>query len=467
MADFFSVRSGGTATGDAGLDSTTRPSDTFDNGSSYPDIEAVFTKTGHAIAAGDTILVSDSSAATHTATQTYTGIASALPIHIECVEDGNKSNLSTAATALENITSSGAPYNLSTDNSRWFMYGLYLDSEKWVQFNADHVHLEARNSIFRCGGSTDCCFSTHTNPGAVLHLRDCTLQADNPNGFIFDLDNAAIVDWRGGATAGHSSAELLEPLSGRSRGFHLSITGVDLSSIASPVIDNLGGTTDGPCIIRLQNCVLGSSQSVFTGTLTENGPLVVIEAIGCHDADAFAYEYYSNYGQVLGSTARHVTADTQLEGGTDYSFQINTTTNCSKTNPFRWPLPVGYEDLSVASTDTIRIRISSATTDIDQNDMAVYVGTSDSTTNTDMNFVSSIEDAAEASAWIPDHTKTTGTTLTSDAGTWTNEGTDTEYAITVTASASTDATSPTGPVVWLEVYRDLTFYVSAELVFEA
>lgn len=462
---WYYVKSGGTATGDAGRATTERTTSFTTMGASayYDDVAEVINKVTPTtdIVGGDTISCSDLHAASTSGNVQWTFLASSIVI-IQSVDDTAANVLK--AGARETFTSNGT-LTFATTLAHGFFYGMELYHANDLQVNASNSRWRFRNCVLSADGNGDIIWRTNQD-GVVASFKDCTFNAESHAGvLVFRLSNGMFVEIIGGTTSGSAITNFLETNSPPDGGAQLYVTGFDYTNCSATAnLTPMGGVAgDDSCIARLHNCKTLSGQTLFE-TPSELGSFRHMEATGTDDTDAFRYEFKTNYGQVLHSTSTYVTSDTAIEGSTNYSYQINTTTNCSKTTPFRWMLPVGYEDLSVASTDTVRVRITSATS-LTQEEVAIFIGTSNTTNNTEMDLLSTIETKVGSSTWIPDYTATGGTALATDASQWTNAQTN-EYAITVTPT-SVDATSPLAPTIWIEAYTDTTFFVSSQLVFEA
>lgn len=457
------VKSGfGTATSNVGFGSAQTGSfATIGAASSYASITLAFTH--GAIADGDVIACSDLHAESIGSGISYTMIADAT-VTFMSVDDTAantlKAGASETATGNNTITFSIATHTL-------IAYGMTFSHGNDLQVNAPNARHLFRNCTFVASGSGDICWRMNQD-GIYGRFEDCTFNVGHTNASAWRLGYGCTVEVIGGSITGSATTKPIDTNSGDNGGFQLYMLDFDFTNCGTTatLLAAGGWSADDSVVIKTHNCKTLSGQSMFE-TPVEGYSKTHLEAVGCDDTEAFRYEFKGSLGQVINSTSTYVTSDTVPEGVTPgYSYQVNTVASCSKTEPFRWMLPLGYADLSVASTDNIRVRITSASA-LNQEEVAVFVGTSDATNNTEMNLVSTIESKAESSTWMPDHTATGGTALATDSSQWTSAQTN-EYALVVDLSAvNVDATSPLAPTIWLEVYTDATFFVSSQLVFEA
>jgi hypothetical protein len=193
-----------------------------------------------------------------------------------------------------------------------------------------------------------------------------------------------------------------------------------------------------------------------------------VEFIGVDDTNHYRYERYCDGAIAKIVTTPYVTAQEQLQGGTQATLEIATSTYFTRTAvPFTVPLPVHNKDLSNTASDTITVKIAtSGSLTLDDKDIRLVVRASDTTTPLLATFTASGDVWGD---WVPDPWST-GTALSTSSSAWT--GTiNAEYELAVTM-ASVDGLPPIIHSAWLEVMCDTDkdasgdkIYVNTELEF--
>ena len=313
--------------------------------------------------------------------------------------------------------------------------------------------------------------------GPFIRWRDLTLVPGSlSTAPLFNLGTGAFVELHGfshtsgGRQWGAAGSIFVQIQNG---GGVFRAYGVDLSAAdtAFDIVSNTGTlSSEGGDIclygVRLPTGWTGNfiSGGGFTGYVHRR-----VEIIGADDADDFIYFYADGpRGTVNVETTIYKTTPTKgtLPSGQRFSFKVDTTSDCRPDSPFRWYLPSQYIDLANASSDTIKLHL---TTDlaITTEHIALFVAYQDATTGPMLAFDSTGPKYAahpNASGWMHDPVAGSYAALTSETGIWTGAKAN-QRSLSLTISGA-KASSNLAPVVWLEIYTNTgatPIYVDTEL----
>lgn len=466
---WYYVKSGGTATGDAGRATTERTGTFASMGASayYDMIQDAFNATTPP-AAGDTISASDlhNHVAANNVSLTYTGVSSDTPIVVQSVDDTAAATLKAGA---HETTQGNGDFIITPGASRWLFYGMvWTIGDDWA-YSGSNIEVTLRNCELNPSSSGDLAANLGQD-GSYLRLEDCTLNFGSTQASAFYLVGGSVIEMFRCTTTGSASSVFFSGNSGVNGGAHVLAVGCDFSALGNDyLVNDIGGlTADDTCVFRFLNCRVPSGQLGLLQETPARGSQKVFEFIGVDNSDNAIYHYETPRGKVVHVTGAspYVTNDTDVEGETNYSYRVDTTALATKSAPFIWPLPWGYADMSAGASDVMRVLINTDGTPTDS-EVVLKLLTPNSTNNTTMDGVTSAQ-AAESGTWVTDHTAA-GSTLTTDTGKWdaTNKKTN-EYAVTCTA-ATVQSTPPIFPVAWLEIgYNTSTneLYVGTEPNYE-
>jgi len=301
---------------------------------------------------GDIICVSDAHSLDHgSSTKTWAGPTSGKPLRTQTVDDGACENSAVASVFQEKITS-GYDLRLS---GRHNLCGLYLDIAGDVEFvnDATNVRTEDCHIIATAG-----LMFRGTSPAGYRNTFtpiNTTLDASTLN---FAIGNK--LQMVGGAWTATSLFDTNKYYTILAR-----LDGVDLSSLTGQIVNNYGGgTSDGMIDVELHNCKMNSGFSVANETFTKEGQRVSVYGSSSSSAGAgyqFLIEAVGGKVEDQDDSGIHRDDSVAFPSGTKVSASCLTDTNASLAMPFWFKLPARTALLSAASTDTIRVFLTSET----------------------------------------------------------------------------------------------------------
>jgi hypothetical protein len=395
---YYYVKSGGTATGDAGRYTTIKANNSwateFTLASQYYDnleraVRATTTPT-----AGDFILVSSSHNTTVTpdvVDVTFDGGTNGVGLTIMSVDDSAIQEYKPGATEL--ITGTQGDYRFAGEGK---MMGFKLQTgDNVLQANIDETIWEFHDMHLQLQGALDVaiyinvdgcrfdlyntvveCIATNITYGWITVGRGCVLRwigggaISTGNGLNTEL-------WAGGLDGGGGQVHLE----------NLQFTNVINSPTVYPVGANSTSSTHAFRYF-LKNCK-------FDSTVQRN-PIPVTDLSAQHHEykvensndttdGRTQYLYYANgLGSVETSDTVYVTGSSAFDGSDKQSFQLKTGSHTTQGRVFRYPLLKKYIDLSTDSTSKIIVHL---VTDASLNDNQLWAecryidGTADFQTN--------------------------------------------------------------------------------------
>ena len=402
---FYYVKSGGTATGDAGRATTARTGSFASMGASayYDSIYDLFNGAVPTTspADGDTIFISDAHA------KVYSG-ASNLTINITvgadayfkflAVDDSNCDQLSTAnvsagAGARETFgdgTTSNT-FNIAfgaagTNEVRCYIYGLTLDSNardlvflegvnggwtfdncgfRWgAQGSPQYFRIAAQSGI---GTFKDCFFnsySTLTGPNfmfgrnSYIIFENCVNQVNAANICMFDTNGGSVIEYYGCDFSANTSTSSLFVI-----GYNVNNNLLD------------------PTIVNMYNCKMGTQ---FDGTVSQAAPDTNQDSghARCYQINMYncsnGYDNYYFYSTASGTVAsNHATYLNAVDkDNISFSFGVRSSSRCNEVIPLKQKIAtVSNQDLT--SAKTYHVEFTSSTLNLTKDDVWIELHTID------------------------------------------------------------------------------------------
>ena len=245
----------------------------------------------------------------------------------------------------------------------------------------------------------------------------------------FNPADSGAFDWKGG-TLLHGGTQPSALFAGFARIMFLSISGVDLSSITTALIDVSAGTPQ----VELHHNLLASGVALTIGTIAIANTKVLMS--GCDDTtgnDLYRLEYVDYYGAVVHDDAIFVTSGGASDGTTPISWKMVTTANATEfSEPLISPPITIWADSTGSQTFTVQCLWDSLT-DIQNDEIWLEIEYLSASADTESDFAN--DGLANVLATPAD--QTTNSTA------WTESLTnDNEFAIAVTATINR-----VGPVI--------------------
>lgn len=471
MARYFYIKNQtgvhtGTATGENGVTTTARTG-TWNTSTAdfYQDMETMENQVTTLPTDGDFVLIShlsdtDYSGIAQDANFINTGISTyGAGVHILSVDNANQENYKKGAYA-----------DCSTTDRDFTLKGSGIWAGVDVRTGDNAIHAIGAEGIWQimdckitADGSLDVCVRV-SGDGKQMHLYDVDLEVGNATADPFYIHNNGIVTWTGGALTGATQPDFLLQSFGVNGGGQLYIDGVDLSLFDGQIYENQQ-VADDNCIVRLRNCQLNSSVTLY-GTLL---PHSRFEMFNCDDSTGGGLHRFvvaDGSGEATNNDSIYVTANPAFfEGSSKSSIKVTSTSSCTSVLPFRFELPTRYIDLSQSASDLVYINIitEASLTDADISFRMIYP---DGTTSVTPRHVK-VVDNNSGEAWR--NPLGSGTALNTTgalgAGDWTGEGAlTTPNYYRVELDTSSVAGSAFAPIIKVEVYTaSITLYIDPVL----
>src|SRR3990167_644579 len=352
---YFYVKSGGTATDDAGRETTMRTGAFEANANNFPNVQAVFATTGTAVAAGDFILCSDLSAHAYAASVTYGTAGLLWAVYVVSVDDANQEQYK--AGAIEDLDGAGT-YDLNI-SGYVVIEGLIIRVGDDIQPNIDS------GVLFRHCTIT---MTNNLNTIGVGVAFDANVSFENTTiSWTSGTTGPAITSRRGGIT--HMYGGTLDGGSGTidslfnntSDGGGTGIfENVDMTDVTKIITGNGAGLDDNFYVV-VKKCALNGSVTFADETFIKDGQyLLVMES--CSGAGR-EYQFFqrTNGGDVQDNTTIYRDESEAFPSATKVRLKCTAVAATSIASPLYFDFPTQKIDLSSASTDTIRIYFASTT----------------------------------------------------------------------------------------------------------
>ena len=431
MSYFYVDSTIGTRTTGGGTTKQTGTFDALGAATLYATIELAITD---GAGSGDFVLCAARHAETSAALITIAGpTVAGQPVYIMCVETNNCDTITVSTILNVDATSIGDV----RFTGKVYVYGLWFKSVDDIEIFAINGSLTLEKCTLEVNGTFDNTLKP-SSTGWYIRLIDPTFDITGLSACASPSRGVEMIV-EGGTIKAGAPYYLYQGFG--TGGAKVTTTGLDMSALTSTVCREIGGSYGNDQNISLQffNCKTPATVTWLDETFQK--PEHRLEAFNCANTDAIAeYQFHIEaYGGVVDDqvdTGIHRNETTAFPSGSKISAHIVTDTLASIAEPFWFNLPSMYAELSVATTDTLRIYLAS-TTALDDTDVWVEVMYKDGTNGQILNRITTqnTDRLTVASA---------GTALTTDSGsTWKDGGTDlvgyNEYYIDVDTSVDVGA----------------------------
>lgn len=408
---FYYVKSGGTATGDAGRNAT-KQTGTFaalGTANHYDNIVAAEAATTTPTA-GDFILVSDAHSHTYAGAVNYTGVVSGASFVVLAVSD---TAIDAARGANRAVEKSGSSSDIIFAGS-YYAQGIEFTAGNDMSLGSASVNATAlfEDCKIIVPGSND--RISPNRDGCMFRLIDCEVALNNA-GASFRINAGGRIEMFGGSVT-TTSAGITDLIAGSASvgGASGEYIGVDLTAVTGTLVNEMGASSssDDGINILFDRCKLASGVALVGEALNGLNQRVTVMRSSTASSDAEYQLFIEDFGGELNDddVIRRADDEPFTDSATDISYKIVTNAQCDRSTPFWFDFPtIRWSALSAGATDTLRFFIASTAT-LTKNDIWIELIYPDGTNKQTPNFISTKE-------FILD----TGTTLTTDsASDWRN-----------------------------------------------
>jgi len=447
---FYYVKSGGTATGDAGRYATQQTGSFASLGASgyYDTLEDAFENSTTVPVQADVVCVSDVHNKSYSHVQ-YVTISAGLVVS---VDDSNCDQYKPGASETNTQTSTYDEYYIQSENC--LIAGVSLASLDYVVYSqsAPCLHILQDLKLTTSSGISD--MATYlSNYGGRMIFKNVEVQLGGTSAFVVGGNDSSIFEWFGGKTSG-SAGKLFSNLGGNG-GFKAHLTGVDLSTV-SQIFDNVASTSHN-VFQRLDHCKLPTSATMPSHTDFSTTPNSRFEMYNCDDGTGDKLHRFlivDRAGVARNSDSCYVTETTAWYGETDKSsIEVITSANCSHRAPFIFQLPAQIIDLADSTSDLITIDLVTDAITLTDTDIAAFLVYPDGTTQVQANFVTSGKTVGAGNYGIdPLASGTTLPTSSLGASDWTGEPASPNF-YKLELDTSNDAGSLLAAEIRIEIYK--------------
>lgn len=475
MANYFYVKSGGTASGGSvdaadGVYSTQKTgtwASAFSAASEYfgtleAAVEGTVKPTG-----GDFVLFSDQHAASYASGGAAINIVGASfdGIIIASVDDANDITAYLPGASDTNTSTTGY-YNTTGFVT---INGVDLSTEDDViRPGSQGSMIYLRDTTLTVGaGSSDTAFKIIVD-GVSVQMDGGTIDFNSTLNSLAQLNNGGKLTLKGVVFTGSALSNMFIAGMGANGGAQVQIEGCDLSTITGTLMPSLSIVTCDIVKCVYKNCRLNASVTLH-GTL--NTPMHRFEMYGCDDSTGNAlHRFYiaDGAGTAKNSDSVYVTATDSWYGGTDKSsIQVDTTSQCNRVKPFIFELPQQYVDLAATGSDVVTLEM--VTTEVlNKQDICAFMVYPDGTTAVIPNTVSSGPSATGFYGCDPLDDSTAMPAGDLGAADWTGEpaGSPTPNFYKLELDTTGDPGQQAAVSVRIEVYKDLTAPVYIHPLFQ-
>ena len=444
MALYY-VKSGGTATGDAGRETTARTG-TWNASTAdyYPTMYAGYSTPTTTPVAGDYILFSSNHSETNATT-----LDAAVELLFVSVDNANQENYLPGATIID-TNSTATVLKITSDQ---FFAGINAtSSDNAVSIDGDNRKITIQDCTVKSGTGSDLVLST-SRDGARFQLTNVDLDCTGTITTAINARNGMEVIWNGGSWVGTGTPTNLFLGNGGNGGFQAELNGVELSAITGSLLGATEEYASDVCLLRLNNCRLNSGVTLHNLLASD---CQRFEMYNCDDStggDFHRFYVASGSGTASNNDSTYVTAtESWYEGSVKSSIEITTTAICGRLQPFTFELPAQYVDLSQAASNVLTLELTTDLT-LTDTDIASFLVYPDGTTSVIANWVTSGKTVGTGN--YGNDPLAAGTTLTTGslgAGDWTAEPTSPNFYKMV-LDTSGDAGRATAVSIRIEVYK--------------
>jgi len=349
---YYYVKSGGTATGDAGR-ATTQRTGTFAamGASAYYDSIDDATGATTAPTAGDSILCSSSHDKDWTSSKSFSIPGSVKTISVD------DSNADTYTVGGRESTSNGTLTVNTTAGGVISVYGMTFESEDNLLFGVTGGGVILTGCTIGAG-TLGAANSSDTirpvNDGVHLELISCIIKGSNhASSTLFGLTTGFHVDVKGGSIFNNTNGpKFLCAAKGNASG-EIKFNGVDLTNMQSMVlIDTISSTVDDNCNVRLYNCKFPSTWTLGE-SLNTKGEHVTVQ--NCDDSNDRSISAYMEIGgQYLSNGSVYADNASTVEGQS-LSLEVQTTSSASNGTPLRVLVGSVRDDFSTSKTVSLEV----------------------------------------------------------------------------------------------------------------
>lgn len=460
---FYYVKTGGTATGDAGRYASRQTGSfaTLGTANYYASTAAALAATT-APSAGDEICISTAhnfTSASQIVLSGPTGSA-AVPLKYISVADANMDQSSIATSAQISTTATVDLRISGGNNTRTSFYGIYFSVEDSLRLFHANSTAYLSNCTIEAPSASDVLVKS-TAAGGHITLNNCTLKCGNATNIPLVIQTSSILRMIGGSvTIASGTVNNLISGNGSTGGTVIELIGVDLSKIGNYLLADLGsGGGDLIVDLSVEGCKLNASLTGFTEEALNGGSKRISITRSSSSSSAAEYQFYKNSDQHIvdnNTTFFRDSSTAFTESSQKVSMKVVTGAGADRLAPFYFDLPCRYAELSSASADTLRLYLLSSDSGLTNQDVWAVLIYPDGTNKEMFNYLTSA--ATDPIA--------TGTALTANSDAWTGRTTETRYQIDLDTSG--DPGSDCAPILRifigkpsLTVYFDTTVDVVA------
>lgn len=410
---YYYIKSGGTATGDAGRATTLRTGSFTAMGASayYADISSALGATTAPVE-GDHFLISSAN------TEVITTV-SVSGVHLVSVSDSNANHALAGATI-----GTSTFINIDPSNN-----GI-ATSYDGIDFNSGSGSIflrpvAATQYLTNCeiDGSGNVTSLINMDQNGFTHIKDTKITTRNGNTCVVKTGGHSVVTLDNVDFSAMTSTVSFCDIDGG--GISLYIKNTDLSVFQQLFYDN--PLASGSIYAEVSRCKLASGFApFFTTPATDRAVISITECTNPNipDDDAYHYfYYYTPFGEVEEDIATYL--DATYDGTNGFSFAFSTSALCGPTQFLRYPIgSFPAQDLTTAKTVTVEL---TGDANLDDSDVWIEVELNDNTNEA----LGVVQTTRSANKLVGNNLSTAGT------GTWTLGDTQ-DYIITKDLGAQTN-----------------------------
>ena len=450
MANYYYVKTGGTRTSGGGVTKKAGAFSAMAAGDYYGTLPAAYGDATTQPVGGDIICVSDGHTTEEIGGTDLISVDTSGNglVNVVSVDDANVENYKRATSAQFSLATA-VLYPFSA------IYGIFFNTSIANAFNVStsNVHTKFTDCEFNLTATSSLFYSAID--GGFFEVHDCDIVAVSGVSTVVQLRGGSGIHITGtsctvtsGTFTGVTNAGFLNG------GGYILIESCDLSAIPTIVLGaGSSAIADDTMSVKLFNCQVDASVALANESLSNIHHK--IELYGCDDSTSdepstTKIEWFNGYLEsVIGTSSKAnlvTSGDVMLfEAANTYlSFKVTTNAKTTIETPFYFDIPTTVSELSVATTDNVRVHLACADTLTDA-DVWVEVLYSDGTTKVKQNRAVSV---------AQNHMRT-GTTLTTDStSTWSTGSVTNKYQIDVDTSGTVG--SDCAPIVRVHINSDPT-----------
>jgi len=380
---FYYCRDDGTATANGGRYDVEKANNSWDTeftlaSEFYDSIESAMNATTEP-GASDFIYVSSASAFSKGSAISLTlAFPPDSPILCYSVDDSAINDFLAGATELTG--GSNLDFNFTTTKLSVAMYGITIGASDDVQLAANEQYLLLVDGALRLQAANSR-LSLGTSNSSVEMIRSDFISDVGTSAEIMRVQEGARLSVIGGsfiATSGSVNDYIGSPANNGGGGV-LRISGQDLSAMPSGsfLLGNMGGSraNDGVIDFHFDDCQLNSAAGIVEEVFTSpRHQLLLTNCSGVSSEAEYQFFQRTWAGDVEDEDSSGIvrTESTAFEDGEKVSMLVTTVADCGPGRPLKIELPARFAELSVASTDTIRVYFAQPNTQIDLTDANFY-----------------------------------------------------------------------------------------------